>query len=328
MSAANPPTNRVILSAAQRSRRTCISFLPLLLLLLSLTAPAFTQTHFSGQTAYTLTEQLLKVAPKRFNGSPGHLKAEEFLKQHFTAEAAKGNFETDSFTTNTPAGPQSMRNYIVRYPGKKDGVIVLATHYETNYPLRDIEFYGANDGAATSALLIEIGDLLRAHPPEGYSIWLVFDDGEEAVQSWSATDSLYGTRHLAAKWANDGTLKKIKAFLLADMCADKDLNIDFDEMSTPWLQEMLKVAAKNTGHAASIYKTDVPGLGDDHIPFKQRGVPVLDLIDIDYGPKTATAPDGYHHTAEDTLDKISAHSLQISGDLFLEMIRLINQRPA
>ncbi len=304
---------------------------PCILLLLALSAagaaPAQVPAHFNGQAAYSLTEQMLQVAPKRFNGSPGHQKAEEFIKQHFSAEAARGNLETDSFTSNTPAGQQSMRNYIVKYPGKKDGVIVLATHYETNYNLRDISFFGANDGAATTAMLIEIGSILRTHPPDGYSIWLVFDDGEESVSgNWSGTDSLYGTRHLAAKWANDGTLGKIKAFLLADMCADKDLNIDFDEMSTTWLQEMLKVAAKNTGHSASIYKNDVPGLADDHIPFKQRGVPVLDLIDIDYGPKTATAPDGYHHTANDTLDKISARSMQVSGDLFLEMIRLINQR--
>jgi glutaminyl-peptide cyclotransferase len=307
----------------------------LLLLVLLLTATnspaqkAGSSTHFNGQTAYTLTAQLLQVAPKRFNGSPGHLKAEEFIKNHFAAEAAKGNLETDTFTASTPAGYQTMRNYIVKYPGKKDGIIVLASHYETNYPLRDIEFYGANDGAATTALLIEIGNVLRAHPPEGYSVWLVFDDGEEAVkclQCWSSSDSLYGTRHLAAKWANDGTLAKIKALLVADMIADKDLNIDYVDNSTPWLLDLLKVAAKNTGHSAYIFKYK-ESEEDDHLPFAQRGAPVLDVIDAHYGPSTADAPDGYHHTAQDTLDKISAKSLQISGDLFLEMIRLINQHP-
>jgi glutaminyl-peptide cyclotransferase len=287
---------------------------------------AAASSHFDGQAAYNLTAQLLKVAPKRYNGSPGHAKAEEFIKQHFTAEAAKGDFETDTFTASTPAGLQTMHNYIVKYPGKKDGIIVLASHYETNYPLRDIEFYGANDGAATSALLIEIGSVLRAHPPEGYSVWLVFDDGEEAVKEWSASDSLYGTRHLAAKWSNDGTLQRIKAFLVADMIADKDLNIDRSDNSTPWLVDMFKVAAKNTGHSANIYKFSEPE-EDDHLPFLQRGVPVLDVIDSHYGPSTEQVPDGYHHTAQDTLDKISAKSLQISGDIFLEMIRLINQRP-
>ena len=300
--------------------------LSLLLVPVLPTAAQKATSHFNGAAAYTLTQQFLASAPKRFNGSPGHFKAEEFIKQHFAPEAAKGNLETDSFTTNTPAGQQSMRNYIVRFPGKKDGIIVLATHYETNYPLRDINFVGANDGAATTALLIEIGNYLRTHPPEGYSVWLVFDDGEEAVESWSNSDSLYGTRHLAAKWANNGTLPKIKAFLVADMCGDKDLNIDRDSNSTPWLLDLLSVAAKNTGHSSSIFKNDTT-VSDDHLPFKQRGVPVLDIIDLDYGPPTREHPEGgFHHTELDTLDKVSAHSLQISGDLFLEMIHLISQR--
>jgi Zn-dependent M28 family amino/carboxypeptidase len=315
----------VILSAAQNLR---ISLL-LLLVFPAIPAPAqkppATTGLPTGQAVYALTQQLLAVAPKRYNGSPGHLAAETFIKDHFKPEAAKGNLETDQFTANTPAGPQTMRNYIVRFPGKKDGVIVLATHYETNYWLRDIAFVGANDGACTTALLIELGEYFRTHPPAGYSIWLVFDDGEESVSGvWSDADSLYGTRHLAAKWYANGTLAKVKAFLLADMIGDKDLNIDHDDMSTPWLESLLAVAAKNTGHSANIFKNPVEGLGDDHIPFKQRGVPVLDLIDIDYGPHTNATPDGYHHTAQDTIDKISPKSLQISVDLFLELIRLIN----
>jgi glutaminyl-peptide cyclotransferase len=301
-----------------------------LLLLVFLTLPALAQKPPAtglptGQAVYALTQQLLAVAPKRFNGSPGHLAAETFIKDHFKPEAAKGNFDTDQFTANTPAGPQTMRNYIVRFPGKKDGVIVLATHYETNYWLKDINFVGANDGACTTALLIELGAYFRTHPPAGYSIWLVFDDGEESVSgTWSDADSLYGTRHLAAKWYANETLTKVKAFLLADMIGDKDLNIDRDDQSTPWLESLLATAAKNTGHSGNVFKNPVSGLGDDHIPFKQRGVPVLDLIDIDYGPHTNQLPDGYHHTAQDTLDKISPKSLQISVDLFLETIRLIN----
>ena len=292
--------------------------------LLQAQKPAAPRT-VSGEHVLTLTKELLAAAPKRFANSPGHAAAEAFIKSHFAPEIAKGQFETDSFSPTTPIGSVPMRNYIVRYPGKKDGVIVLVSHYETNYPLKDIPFVGANDGACTSSLLIAIGEYLRTHPPDGYSIWLVLDDGEEAIKEWGPSDSLYGTRHLAAKWSGDGTLKKIKALMVADMIGDKDLNIDFDEESTPWLRDMLKVAAKNTGHANSIYKNTVPGLGDDHIPFKMRGVPVLDLIDLDYGPHTDKTPDGYHHTAQDTLDKISAHSLQTSADLITEMIKLINQ---
>jgi glutaminyl-peptide cyclotransferase len=322
-----PGKKDVILSEAQKHSEAAKSkgLLSLLLVLLLTGATALAQkppARFSGQAAYDLTKQYLDAAPHRWIGSPDHAKAEEFIKSHFTAEAAKGNFEVDSFSASTPAGLLPMRNFIVRYPGKKDGVIVLASHYETNYPLKDTGFVGANDGAATSALLMEIGNYLRAHPPEGYSVWLVFDDGEEAIRSWSASDSLYGTRHLAAKWSQNGTLAKIKAFIVADMIADKDLNIDRDLNSTPALEDLLLQAAKNTGHSAYVFKNSNQ-VEDDHLPFKQRGVPVLDMIDIDYGPHTNEMPDGYHHTPQDTIDKISPKSLQISGDLILEVIRLI-----
>jgi Zn-dependent M28 family amino/carboxypeptidase len=279
----------------------------------------------SGQSVLTLTRQFLVVAPKRYNGSPGHAMAEQFIKDHFKPEAAKGDFETDQFTANTPAGQQTMRNYIAKFPGKRDGVIVLVTHYETNWPLRNINFVGANDGACTTALLIAIGQYMRAHPPQGYGVWLVFDDGEEAVKEWSESDSLYGTRHLAAKWDADGTLRHVKAVLIADMIGDKDLNIMEELQSTDWLRATFRQAAVNTRHAANVFQTKGDE-EDDHMPFLQHGVAALDVIDVDYGPRTSSMPDGYHHTAKDTIDKISAQSLQTSADLFLETIRLIDQQ--
>ncbi len=283
------------------------------------------QPTLSGQHILQLTQQYLAAAPKRFITSPGHDAAENFIKAHFQPEMAHGQFVTDAFYPTTPIGQIPMRNYIVKYPGKKDGVIVIASHYETNYPLKDIPFVGANDGACTTALLIAMGEYFRAHPPEGYSVWLVFDDGEEAVHEWSATDSLYGTRHLAAKWSGDGTLGHIKAFLLADMIGDKDLDILEESQSTPWLRDDLRKAAAETHHSANVFQTKAAE-EDDHLPFLQRGVPSIDIIDVDYGPHTTKMPDGYHHTAQDTIDKISARSLQTSADLFMAMIRLVNQR--
>ncbi len=281
--------------------------------------------HVSGQAVLTLTKEFLTAAPKRFNGSPGHAAAEKFIEDHFAPENQDHRLQVDTFTATTPAGLQTMHNIIVKFPGKRDGIIVLATHYETNYPLKDINFVGANDGACTTALLIELGEYFRTHPPQGYSIWLLFDDGEEAVKSWSAQDSLYGTRHLAAKWSQEGVLGHIKAFLLADMIGYKDLNITHDDNSSPELLAMLQVAAKDTGHANSIYKAHEP-MEDDTVPFKQRGVPVLDLIDFQYGPlNQATGDYAYHHTPQDTIDKLSAQSLQTSADLFLEMIHLVDQ---
>ena len=289
----------------------------------SLAMKAQEKPHISGAATYALTKELLAVAPKRFNASPGHKAAEDFIESHFAPEQKANELFLDTFTASTPAGLQTMHNIIVRFPGKKDGYIVIGSHYETNWPLKDIAFYGANDGACTTALLIELGAYYRAHPPQGYSVVLVFFDGEEAVQQWSAQDSTYGSRHLATKWSQEGILPHIKAFLNADMIGDKDLDIDQDGNSNPALIELLKQAAKETGHANVISK-DKTAIEDDTIPFQKRGVPVLDVIDYDYGPHTPSMPDGWHHTAGDTIDHVSAQSLQTSGDIFLDLVRLID----
>ena len=213
-----------------------------------------------------------------------------------------------------------MHNFIVRFPGKKDGIIVLATHYETNYPLRNIHYIGANDGGSTTGLLIEMANYLRGKTLNGYSVWLLFTDGEEAVKSWTDSDSVYGSKHLAAKWQADGTIKRIKAFILADMLGDRDLDVQRDLNSTPWLEDLVLQAATEYGWQSYFFQTKTYD-EDDHLPFVRRGVPCADLIDLDYGYQNA-----YWHTADDTMDKLSAKSLAIVGDTILETIHLLNQR--
>ncbi len=283
----------------------------------TLAAPA---QHFNGGRAYEYARDFVAIGP-RWPTSPGHAKAEAFLRDHFKQDQV----EEDTFTADTPIGPVNMRNFIVRYPGKKDGVIALSTHYETNYWLRNINFVGANDGAATTGLLMAIADQLRAQTAggkklDGYSVWLVFFDGEEAIRTWSDSDSTYGSRHLAAKWGRDGTLGRIKAFLLADMIGDKDLDIQRETRSTDWLVDLVRKSARKFGYEHYFFQTE-EAVDDDHLAFVKRGVPSIDIIDLDYGPN-----DSYHHTAQDTLDKISARSLAIDGDVFMETIRLINQK--
>lgn len=289
---------------------------------LFLTSFAATQTtaHFNGPHALEYARELVAFGP-RYNGSEGLSKAQAWLKKQF----AKDDLTEDIFVVDTPAGPQQLHNFVVKFPGNKDGIIVLATHYETNYYLKDTSFVGANDGASTTGLLIEMANHLRGKTLDGYSVWLVFFDGEEAVKSWTQSDSLYGSRHLAAKWQNDGTLEKVKAFLLTDMIGDKDLNVARDGNSTPWLEDVVSQAATHAGDQRYFFHRQTAE-EDDHLPFIQRGVAVADIIDDDYGPHDASHPDGWHHTPEDTLDKISAKSLTIDGDVLLETIRLLNQR--
>jgi Zn-dependent M28 family amino/carboxypeptidase len=280
------------------------------------------QSHFDGSKAYEYAREFAAIGP-RWPTGPGHVKAEEFLRAHFLR--THDQLEEDTFTADTPIGPVPMCNFIVRFPGTKPGVIVLGTHYETNYPLRTINFVGANDGASTTGLLMTIADELRAQSAhggkiEGYSVWLVFFDGEEAIQQWSRSDSTYGSRHLAAKWGRDGTLSHIKAFMLADMIGDKDLDIQRETHSTAWLADLVAQAAKKFGDQRYFFQQQMD-VEDDHLAFVERGVPSIDIIDLNYGPNNS-----YHHTAQDTMDKVSAHSLTIDGDVFIETIRLIDQR--
>jgi Zn-dependent M28 family amino/carboxypeptidase len=281
----------------------------------ALAAHAQDLPQFDGARALEYTRQFVAVGP-RWIGSPGHAKAEAFIKEQFRRD----RLEEDTFTTDTPAGPMQMHNFIVRFPGKKDGVIVLASHYETNYPLRNIHYVGANDGGSTTGLLIEMANYLRGKTLDGYSVWLVFTDGEEAVKSWTDADSVYGSKHLATKWQADGTLKRIKAFILADMLGDRDLDVQRDLNSTPWLEGLVLQAATQYGWQSYFFQNKTYD-EDDHLPFVHRGVPCADLIDLDYGYQNA-----YWHTADDTMDKLSAKSLTIAGDTILETIRLLDQR--
>ncbi len=302
-----------------RMGRASLRVVAALMLFAPLAATA--QAHFNGQKAYDYAREFVAIGP-RWPTGPGHAKAEQFLRSHF----AHDQLEEDAFTADTSIGPVGMRNFIVRYPGKKDGVIVLASHYETNYPLRKINFVGANDGAATVGLLMAIGDQLHAQVAggkklDGFSVWLVFFDGEESFQTqWSNSDATFGSRHLAAKWGRDGTLGHIKAFMLADMIGDKDLDIQREAQSTDWLVSLVRRAAQKYGYERYFFQQEET-VEDDHVPFVQRGVPSIDVIDLDYGPN-----DSYHHTVQDTLDKVSAHSLTVDGDVFLETIRLVNAR--
>jgi Zn-dependent M28 family amino/carboxypeptidase len=248
-------------------------------------------------------------------GSPGHAKAEQYIKSKLQGD----DVEVDSFTAKTPAGDFPIHNIIAKFPGKKDGIIVVAAHYETNYPLPK-EYVGANDGGSTTGVLLELANQLRGKPLDGYSVWLVWTDGEEAFVKWSDKDSVYGTRHLAQNWQQDGTAKKIKAFILLDMIGDADLDIMRDTNSTKWLTDLVYQAASQLGYQSHFYQY-TSAIEDDHLPFARIGVPVVDIIDIDYGYANA-----YHHTTQDTLDKLSPQSLAIAGDVTLQTIQLLNAR--
>lgn len=270
------------------------------------------------ERAMRYTKEIVAFGPRPL-GSANHKKVEDYIASHLKGDS----IEEDAFTADTPEGKFPVHNFIAKYPGTKDGIVVIASHYDTNYPLRNTSFVGANDGASSSALLLEIANQLRGKTREGYSVWLVWDDAEEAIKPETeldfSKDSLYGIRHLAEKWQADGTLKKVKAFLLADMIGDADLNVDHETNSTPWLESVVYEAATRVGYQSHFFERSLPMI-DDHLPFTERHVPAADLIDFTYGYNNV-----FWHTPQDTVDKLSPKSLEITGVVILETIRILDK---
>jgi glutaminyl-peptide cyclotransferase len=273
---------------------------------------------FDGDRAMQYAKDIVKFGPRPL-GSANHKKVEGYLDARLKGDQV----EDDTFTADTPAGKFPVHNVIAKFPGTKDGIIIVASHYDTNYPLKDTSYVGANDGGSSSALLLELANQLRNKPRDGYSVWLVWDDAEEAMKPESEMafmdDSLYGISHLADKWQADGTLKKVKAFLLADMIGDADLSVERDSNSTPWLENVVYEAATRVGYQSHFF-TRNNQVSDDHIPFVKKGVPCSDLIDFQYGYNNV-----FWHTPQDTVDKLSPKSLQIVGTVILETIRIVDR---
>lgn len=285
---------------------------------LSLPADSGPPPTIDSARAMQYVKEIVAYGPRPL-GSASHKKVEGYISAHLKG----GEVEDDVFTADTPEGKFPVHNIIAKFPGTKDGIIVIASHYDTNYPLRRTAYVGANDGGSSSGLLLELANQLRGKKRDGYSIWLVWDDAEEGMKPESEVafidDSLYGIRHLVEKWQADGTLKNIKAFLLADMIGDADLNIDRDLNSTPWLEEVVYEAATRLGYQSHFFDRQNQ-VTDDHIPFMQKGVPCADLIDFDYGYNNV-----FWHTPQDTVDKLSPKSLEIVGSTILETVGILDK---
>ncbi len=295
-------------------RRRYLAFLVAVLICVSAISLAQAES-FNAARAMQYTREIVAFGARPI-GSANHKKLENYILNHLKGDTV----EEDAFVADTPDGKFPVRNLIAKFPGTREGVIVIAGHYDTNYPLRNTGYVGANDGGSSTAILLELANQFRGKKREGYSVWLLWTDGEEAIRNWTATDSVYGSRHLAEKWQKDGTLKSVKAFLLADMIGDADLNVDRDSDSTPWLEDLVYQAATKLGYQSHFFARTIP-VEDDHLPFVERGVPSADLIDLDYGYGNV-----FHHTPQDTLDKLSPKSIAIVGAVILETVRMLDAR--
>jgi glutaminyl-peptide cyclotransferase len=278
------------------------------LLAIVLTAEVAAASSFSGEAAVKHVERLVAIGP-RVAGSAGGAKARDYI----VSELKKAGLEVrvEPFEALTPHGRLRMANVVAVIPGRRADVILIGGHYDTKW-FSDRHFVGANDGGSSAAFLIELARQL-ARTPQDFTYWVVFFDGEEARQSWTATDSLYGSRRMAADLSRSRRLPR--AVIVIDMIGDRDLNIRREVFSTGALTDLIWKTAMRLGYDRHFLSTSMP-VEDDHAPFLREGVPAALLIDFDFPP---------WHTADDTLDKVSPQSLKVVGDVLLEALPSIER---
>jgi glutaminyl-peptide cyclotransferase len=279
--------------------------------------PADKTGGFDGKRAYDQVGKQVSFGP-RPAGSPALAKLQDYMETELKSYGC--TVETDSFSADTPAGRLPMKNILVKIPGEKPGIILLGTHYDTK---RLDNFVGADDGASSTGVMLEVARLLCAQKQPGkYAVWIAFFDGEEAVnREWRDPDNRYGSRQMAAKFAQSGDLPKIKAFILVDLVGGKNPHFRRDGESTKWLKDFVWSVAAGLGYGNIFESAPTDFGGDDHYSFTARHVPSVDIMDLDTQNDVP-----YWHTPQDTLDKISPKTLAIVGHVVLESVKQLQQK--
>ena len=262
--------------------------------------------NFSGEQAFAHVQHLVDLGP-RPAGSEALEKSRLYIIEQL--KSAGWTVARSEFSDQTPRGKVAFVNLIARFgtsEKKEAAQFLLCSHYDTK-TFDTIRFVGANDGGSSTGLLIEMARVLALSPALAAKIELLFFDGEEAFENFTASDGLYGSRHFAQELHDSGKAKSVRGGILFDMIGDKSLDVTLPPDSPADLTRNIFAAADALGQRAYFTYLD-RGMTDDHTPLNEIGIPVIDLIDFDFPP---------WHTAGDTLDKISAESLEIVGRVAL-----------
>ncbi len=281
---------------------------------------SFSCLDTAAQTGRVDAEQVMRHVEKIISygphppGSEAQKEVGNYISEQLQAHGLE--VRTHTFYPVTPLGRREMTNIWGVVEGKEDSVIILASHYDSKYFVK-FPFLGANDGGSSSGLLLELARLLRQENPTDYSLWFVFFDGEEAFLDWTSADSIYGSREFVRMLKGRDQLRKISALILLDMVGEKDLVLRKDINSIHWLNQIIWDQGAEMGYGDIFQSRGYTGAQDDHLPFAQEGIPVVDIIDLEYA---------YWHKQEDTLDKLSPENLRIVGDVVLASLPEIAKR--
>jgi len=268
-------------------------------------APANIWEEFSGEKAFAHVQRLVDLGP-RPSGSKAIEKSRDYLEDQL--RRAGWQVTRQAFSDDTPRGKIQFVNLIAQFSGEKKAAspsFLLCSHYDTKM-FDAIRFVGANDGGSSTGLLLELARVIGQHPNLARKVELVFFDGEEAFVQFSEADGLYGSRYFA-KQLQSGGAKQFRAGILFDMVGDRSLDITLPADSPPEMARDIFAAAEALKSRSYFTYLD-RGMTDDHTPLNAIGIPMIDIIDFDFP---------WWHTADDTIDKISAQSLQMVGSVAL-----------
>jgi hypothetical protein len=296
-------------------RHTLLHYSSTLLLLLALTWIVFvhescaTDTkiweEFSGEKALAHVQRLVDLGPH-----PAGSEAIEKVRGYIEEQLRHSGWQVtrQSFADDTPRGKIHFVNLIARFGGHtktESPSFLFCSHYDTKL-FDTIRFVGANDGGSSTGLLLELARVLGQHASVAGKVELVFFDGEEAYENFSEKDGLYGSRYFTKQLESENG-KQFRAGILFDMVGDRSLNVTFPADSPAAMARDIFAAADalNLRKYFSYLDRDMI---DDHTPLNAIGIPTIDIIDFDYP---------WWHTSDDTMDKISAQSLQIVGSVAL-----------
>lgn len=288
------------------------------------------KTAFNADSAWSYTQQQVAFGP-RVPGTATAQKAGDWIVAMMKQRA--DTVIEQRWVHKTLTGDSiPLRNVLARFNPKATQRILYITHWDTR-PVADSDpvlgnrttpILGANDGAAGVGMFIALGDALKKAPP-GVGVDLLFVDGEDYGKSFDPpySDVLLGSQYFAEHLPAPDYRPMFG--VLWDMIADKDLNILQEGKSIQGAPEVVtRVWAKaaELGYAKYFIAQSGYDVIDDHVPFLERGMRVIDVVDLDYGPPAVSGgvSPNYHHTLGDSMEHISKESLQIVGDVALAVI--------
>ncbi len=281
--------------------------------------------QLSGENAFVHVKAMVEMGPR-----PAASRALEKNRVYLEKQLAALGWDSQrqDFEAETPIGPVKFSNLRARFAGsgekpansaiwQRRAWILVGSHYDTKR-FTGIRFVGANDGASSTGLLLEMARVAATRPEFARHLELVFFDGEEAFERFDEKDGLYGSRHYARKLVRRlDDQKRPRYVVILDMVGEKKLSITIPADTPKHLANTLREAADELG-TRQYFGVWTTTITDDHIPFRDEGIDAIDIIDFDYRP---------WHTAKDTLDQISPRSLEIVGQttiVFLE--KLLSKR--